>query len=120
MKGICRECGASYLGRADKLYCCDGCRNAYHNRHNRSASRVQRTVHSRLRRNYRILNGLKETDAPGRIGRHQLAEQGFDFRYLTHLRSNPLGTTDYYVYDLGYRPDKEGWVRLLGGSGHFP
>ncbi len=117
MKGICRECGASYHGRTDKVYCSDGCRNAHHNRRNRSANRLQRTVHNRLRRNYRILQTFCNAEAPGRIRRNHLADRGFDFRYLTHLRINPHGTTDYYIYDLGYRPDKKGWVRLLGGNG---
>jgi hypothetical protein len=97
----CLECHDVLVGREDKKFCCDGCRNAYNNRGNRVREKLLREVNAKLRRNYRILSGLNPSDKT-KIPRARLLESGFDFNYCTSIRSGPRG--DYFfVYDQGYR-----------------
>ncbi|MBC7863150.1 MAG: DUF2116 family Zn-ribbon domain-containing protein, partial [Bacteroidia bacterium] len=40
----CPECGESYLGRVDKKFCSDQCRNTYNNRHNADGTNQVRNI----------------------------------------------------------------------------
>ena len=55
MERACLECGAKIVGRIDKKFCSDACRNAYNNRINKDSKNLIRNTNNRLRRNYRIL-----------------------------------------------------------------
>ncbi len=111
MKGICRECGTGFRGRADKKFCSDHCRNAYHNEKNRVRNNLLRTVNNRLRRNYRILARVLETGSGGRIPRSDLREAGFDFRFITGITGACTGEASFRVYDLQYQIDS-GYCRI--------
>ena len=54
----CLECGDKIVGRIDKKFCTDGCRNAYNNRVNKDSKNLIRNTNNRLRKNYRILEVL--------------------------------------------------------------
>ena len=54
----CPECGDKLIGRADKKYCSDACKNAHNNSNNRDSKNIVRRVNNRLRKNYRILEEL--------------------------------------------------------------
>ncbi len=97
----CLECHEVLVGREDKKFCCDGCRNAFNNRIYREKEQLMRTVNSKLRRNYRILDSLNPSGKT-RIARTRLLEQGFDFSYFTNIRSGRSGNY-YFLYDQGYR-----------------
>ena len=57
-KKSCLECGRVLMGRADKKFCNDQCRNAYNNNANKESSNLIRKVNNRLRKNYKILNNF--------------------------------------------------------------
>ncbi|MCZ8169200.1 hypothetical protein SAMN05444377_101187 [Flavobacterium fontis] len=101
MKRNCHECGTPLMGREDKKFCNDGCRNTFNNRMNRDCNNLMRTVHNALRRNYRILRELHDEGIPS-MALEKLAQRGFDFNYLTQIVMTKSGETYRYVYDQGY------------------
>jgi hypothetical protein len=44
------------VGREDKKFCSDGCRNAYNNKINKDSNYMRNT--NKLRKNYRVLSEL--------------------------------------------------------------
>ena len=55
MNKVCLECGEKIVGREDKKFCSDGCRNAYNNKMNKDSNNLMRNINNKLRKNYRIL-----------------------------------------------------------------
>ncbi|UWX55258.1 hypothetical protein NYZ99_01160 [Maribacter litopenaei] len=103
-KRKCLECGAEVMGRVDKKFCNDYCRNAYNNKVNKDSKNLMRNINNRLRKNYRVLDGFKLTDGKTKTTKTRLMDKGFDFEYITNLYTTKKGTTYYFVYDLGYLP----------------
>lgn len=103
MNKSCLECGEKVIGRADKKFCCDQCRNAYNNHLNKPSKNLIRNINNRLKRNYRILEEFRP-EAKTKISKSRLINRGFDFDYLTNIYHTKKGTVYYFVYDLGYLP----------------
>nr|WP_299070944.1 hypothetical protein [uncultured Allomuricauda sp.] len=101
---ICLECGDKLIGRVDKKYCSDHCRNAYNNRLNKDSKNLVRNINNKLRKNYRILNSFPLKEGKTRTTKMRLMDKGFDFEYITNLYTTKKGSTYYFVYDLGYLP----------------
>lgn len=99
----CLECSDKIVGRDDKKFCSDGCRNAYNNKINKDRNNFMRNVNNRLRRNYRILSDLN-ADGKSKTTRTKLFGKGFDFEYFTNVLRTQTGNTYYFVYDQGYMP----------------
>jgi len=103
-KKSCLECGRVLMGRADKKFCNDQCRNAYNNNANKESSNLIRKVNNRLRKNYKILDNYELKEGKARTKKATLLDKGFDFEYFTNLYTTKKGTVYYFVYDLGYLP----------------
>ena len=58
MKKRCLECTDEFIGRADKKFCCDGCRSSYNNKLNSDTTNFVRNINNILRKNRRILAEL--------------------------------------------------------------
>lgn len=101
MEKHCLECGEKIVGREDKKFCGDGCRNAFNNKMNKDSNNYMRNTNNKLRRNYRILVELN-TDGKSKTSRLKLLNKGFDFDYLTNIRTTQNGNTYYFIYDQGY------------------
>jgi len=97
----CLECGDKIVGRVDKKFCCDGCRNSYNNKINKDSTNFMRNINNKLRRNYRILSELN-TDKKSKTTRNNLLHKGFDFDYFTHLIQTKKGNTYRFIYNQGY------------------
>ncbi|TDQ32538.1 hypothetical protein [Zeaxanthinibacter enoshimensis] len=100
----CRECNEPVTGRADKIFCSDYCRNAYHNQLNKDSKNLLRNINNRLRKNYRVLDSFPLKDGKTRTSKSRLLDKGFNFEYITHLYTTKKGTTYFFLYDLGYLP----------------
>ena len=95
------ECGDRLIGRADKKFCGDQCRNAYNNRNNSDVNNLVRNINNTLRKNRRIL----EEVSPGektKINREKLLSKGFSFNYFTHTYETKAKTVYYFCYEMGY------------------
>lgn len=100
MKG-CLECGEKLVGREDKKFCSDGCRNAYNNKMNKDSTNLMRNVNNKLRKNYRILSELNP-EGKSKTSRTKLIAKGFDFEYFTSIYTTKTGNVYYFLYDHGY------------------
>jgi len=102
MSKNCLECNEKIVGREDKKFCSDGCRNAYNNKINKDSNNYMRNVNNKLRKNYRILSEAN-TEGKSKITKTKLLSKGFDFDYFTNVLNTNTGNTYYFVYDQGYR-----------------
>jgi len=80
MMKTCLECGEKIVGREDKKFCSDGCRNAYNNKINKDSNNFMRNINNKLRKNYRILS-LLNIDGKSKTTRAKLLSKGFDFDF---------------------------------------
>ena len=98
----CLECNETLRGRADKKFCCDGCRNSYNNKQNTDSTNLMRNINNKLRKNYSILKKLNP-EGKTKTTRNKLVAQGFYFEYFTNILQTKTGNTYYFLYDHGYR-----------------
>lgn len=111
-KKKCLECNEPIMGRIDKKFCNDLCRNAYNNKLNSDSTNLVRNINNVLRRNRRILEELNPENKT-KIHRDKLLEKGFDFKYFTHLLKTLKGSTYYFCYEYGYLPLENNWYFLV-------
>ena len=97
----CLECGEKIVGREDKKFCSDGCRNAFNNKINKDSNNFMRNVNNKLRKNYRILSELN-SEGKTKMSRARLLAKGFDFGFFTNILNTKTGNTYHFVYDQGY------------------
>ena len=98
----CLECSEKIVGREDKKFCSDSCRNAYNNKINKDSTNFMRNVNNKLRKNYRILCELN-TDGKSKATRDKMINKSFDFEFFTNILQTKTGNTYYFLYDQGYR-----------------
>ncbi|WP_262148009.1 MULTISPECIES: DUF2116 family Zn-ribbon domain-containing protein [Chryseobacterium] len=111
----CIECGEKIIGRSDKKFCNDACRNAFNNKQNKDSSNLMRNVNNKLRRNYRILSEIN-IEGKTKIAKAKLDGLGFDFNYFTNLKVYKNGSEYKFVYDHGYKMLEEDFVLIVKNS----
>ncbi len=111
MERVCLDCGARLLGRSDKKFCSDQCRNNYNNRLNRDQNNYVRNVHAQLRRNRRVLADLYD-DGHRRIHHDALIARGYNFTFFTHLVETLEGVRWSYCFEYGFREIDSEYVEL--------
>jgi predicted nucleic acid-binding Zn ribbon protein len=97
----CLECSEKILGREDKKFCSDACRNAHNNKINKDTNNLMRNINNRLRKNYRILLAINP-DGKIRTTKNRLISKGFSFEWFTSTVHTKNGNTYFFVYDQGY------------------
>ncbi|RUT69665.1 hypothetical protein D0817_13655 [Flavobacterium cupreum] len=97
----CLECSEKLVGREDKKFCSDSCRNAYNNKINKDTNNFMRNVNNKLRKNYRILSELN-AEGKSKATRDKMLNKGFDFDFFTNILQTQTGNTYYFLYDQGY------------------
>lgn len=112
MNKTCLECGEKIVGREDKKFCSDGCRNAYNNKINKDSTNFMRNINNKLRKNYRILSELN-TEGKSKSTRAKLLSKGFDFDFFTNILQTKTGNTYYFLYDQGYLPLENDFYMLV-------
>ena len=111
----CPECGEKILGRADKKFCSDYCRNSHNNKLNKDSKNLIRNINNRLRKNYRILEELNPKDKT-KTTKVKLESKGFDFDYFTSIYTTKTGNVYYFVYNQGYLPLENDFYALVKRS----
>ena len=101
MDNYCLDCGTQLMGRVDKKFCNDQCRNNYHNKENREDSILVRNVNAILRKNRNILRNLNPV-GKGKVKKQELVTPGFNFKYFTNIYKTKDGRIYYFVYEHGY------------------
>ncbi len=100
----CLYCGKEIVGRKDKKYCDDQCRNSYNNQMNSDASDFVRQINGILRKNRKILEDLLPPDGMTKVSVKTLLTSGFNFSHHTHLYTTRAGAVYTYCYEFGYLP----------------
>ena len=99
----CLMCDKPVKGRTDKKFCDDYCRNNYNNQLKADCNNLVRNINNALGKNRRILESLiPEQEEMGKVSKEKLLEEGFLFKYITHIYSNRKGTNYFFCYDHGY------------------
>ncbi|MGC4127958.1 MAG: hypothetical protein QM564_00040 [Bergeyella sp.] len=101
------------MGRSDKKFCSDDCRNAYNNQLNKDTTNLMRNINNKLRKNHRILAALNFTEGKTKTTKNKLIAQGFDFDYFTNLKIYKNGAEYRFVYGIGYKFLDEDWILVV-------
>ncbi|MDY0090657.1 MAG: hypothetical protein RBR78_09860 [Flavobacteriaceae bacterium] len=109
----CLECGEKIIGRSDKKFCNDSCRNAYNNKQNKDTSNLMRNINNKLRKNYRILSEHNFTDGKAKTTTQKLSTNSFDFTYFTHIKVYKNGAEYRFIYDIGYKFLEDNWILIV-------
>ena len=99
---LCLECETPLIGRVDKKFCNDMCRNSYNNLINKDANEYVRKVNVILRQDRRILSSLMNGSDKGKANKEQLLLNCFNFYYYTNICQTKQGKKYYFNYELGY------------------
>lgn len=102
MKRSCLHCGDQVIGRIDKKFCSDSCRNTYNNELNQDINNLMRTTHNQLRKNYRILKCILSNSTHQKKSLYLLIRKDFNFDLYTSTYTNKQGKVYYFIYDIGY------------------
>ena len=109
----CPVCGLKLIGRVDKRFCSDQCRNGYNNKLNSDGNNYIKNINNTLRKNRRILANLNAT-GKSKVHVDKLNEQGFNFNYFTSILTTKGGSEYRYCYDQGYlRVDKDFYLLIV-------
>jgi hypothetical protein len=108
----CLECDIKIVGREDKKFCSDGCRNAYNNKINKDSNNYMRNVNNKLRKNYRILSDLNP-EGKSKTTKNKLFSCGFDFEYFTNILNTKTGNTYYFIYEQDYLFLENDYIMLV-------
>ena len=111
-KRNCIECGITIVGRSDKKFCSDYCRNTYNNRVHKDSKNLIRNINNRLKKNHKILSELNLTGKT-KVTRTRLYDKGFYFQFFTSIYTTKTGNTYYYVYNEGYLPLDNDYFLLI-------
>jgi hypothetical protein len=100
----CLECGDKILGRSDKKFCGDACRNAHNNKLNADANSLVRNINNALRKNRRVLEVLLTGNNEGKaiVPLKKLSAKGFNFEYFTSIYTTKTGSQYRFCYEFGY------------------
>lgn len=100
-QNTCLECKEPIVGRSDKKFCSDYCRNAFNNRQNSDSNRLVRNINNILRKNRRVLEKLNPNEK-SKTSRDKMLSLGFNFNYQTHLYTTKTGSNYVFCYEYGY------------------
>ncbi len=100
-KRLCPVCNDPIIGRVDKKFCSDQCRNTFNNERYSSDNVLVQKVNRVLKKNYSLLTNLNKSGKT-KVKRSKLLQEGFDFSYFTGLYETQKGGRYYLCYDQGY------------------
>ena len=101
-KKICLECEEEFVGRSDKKFCSDSCRNSYNNKLNSDENNIVRNTNNILRKNRRILKEIVPDGTAKKISRSILMSKGFDLNFHTEFLKTSAGNVYFFCYEYGY------------------
>ncbi len=109
----CLTCGKTIMGRADKKFCDDSCRNAYNNTLNSDSNNYVRNTLNILRKNRRILEEVLANKETIVISLEKLIQKGYNKKYMTETLTTQKGEVYYYTFEYGYKLVDEGKTALI-------
>jgi predicted nucleic acid-binding Zn ribbon protein len=107
----CLTCGEIFVGRIDKKFCTDQCRNSFNNSRKRLNEKRIIAVNSILRRNRKILRQFNP-EGKTTIRREYLEKLNFNFKFHTHTFVTVNGNKYKFCYEYGYFEMEDG-IKVL-------
>jgi hypothetical protein len=105
---VCVECGDSFEGRVDKIYCSPYCKSSFHyNKHKDEGETLFRKIDTQLKLNRRLLKHFNQA-GKSTLRAEKLIAAGFDPTYFTHYWKNSQDKVYLFCYDVGFLKIKEG------------
>ena len=107
----CLDCNKNLIGRRDKKFCSDTCRNNYNNKLNSIENEFIHQINQILKKNRKILQQL--VPAEGKIIVPQSRLNGFNFQYFTNTYETKTGKLYMFCYEYGYCKLEENKIMLV-------
>ena len=108
----CLYCNKIIIGRTDKVFCNDRCRNNYYYQLNNEHKAYIRKINGILLKNRGILRTVNPSGRTS-VPKRYLEELGFDFNCFTGIHKTKKGRLYYLVYDQAYSCVDEEKVSLV-------
>ncbi len=108
----CLDCGEKLVGRIDKKFCNDSCRNSYNNKQAGRSSNLVRRINRILKVNLRVLEELNP-NGKTTTTKDKMLQSGFNFNYYTNTYITREGRIYYFCYNMGYSELDNGRVVLV-------
>lgn len=104
----CLQCAKPIVGRLDKKYCNDYCRNTYNNQTKRAEDNQIQQVNSIIRKNRRILKTLCPV-GKATVRKEVLDAMSYNYRFLTGVYQSPAPANLVYFicHDYAFSPLNE-------------
>jgi hypothetical protein len=111
---LCLTCNKPVKGRTDKKFCDDYCRNNYNNHLKADCNNLVRNINNALGKNRRILESMiPDNEEMGKVSKEKLLQEGFQFKYFTHIYKNKKGSAYFFCYDHGYLSLDNDWYLIV-------
>lgn len=111
---FCLTCDKPVKGRTDKKFCDDYCRNNYNNQLKAHTSNLVRNINNALGKNRRILESMiPDQEEMVKVTKEKLLQEGFRFKYFTHIYKNKKGSNYFFCYDYGYLMLENDWYLVV-------
>lgn len=112
----CPVCGDQIIGRIDKKFCSDQCRNTFNNSKYIGDTAIVQRINRVLKKNRGILGRLNP-EGKTKVSRSRLIQEGFDFSHFTSNYTTQKGHTYWLCYDQGYLPLEDDMYLLIRWEG---
>lgn len=110
----CLYCNKTIRGRSDKKFCNDFCRNCFNNKNKEPVEERVKMINKILMKNRTLLNNVLSSGLLiSKMRSEKLLEQGFVFKYYTHVVTSKKGTHYMLCYDYGYLCLSDGWCLIF-------
>jgi hypothetical protein len=110
---VCQACGKNLVGRTDKKFCNDYCRNNYNNIQRAETTNYARNIVNTLRRNKRIMEDLLGDLETVKATKEKLLNLGFQFKYHTHQYATQKGSLYIFCFEFGYLALENDWYLIV-------
>ena len=113
MKRECAECGHKLVGRTDKKFCNDYCRNSFNNKRYRKEQYAKREIQGVLNVNYSILKSICSQNSVAESTLDHLAEKGYQMRFFTNLSLTGEGEVLRQCFDMSLLTKEDGSLFII-------
>ena len=104
---LCIGCGKAISGRADKKFCKESCKSAYHYmRSSEKEDSLFKHIDKQLKTNRRILKDFNKA-GKATVRKQVLIDEGFDPSYITHYWNAKNGNVYLFCYEYGFMKKTE-------------
>lgn len=115
----CFHCSKELVGRADKKFCDNQCRNEYNNTQNGTSNNYIRKVNRIIKMNRNILAELTPKDKSIKVTQKELTKLGFSFEYFTNTYTTKAEKTYFFCYEYGYLDLGSNYFALVYNKSYF-